>query len=134
MKLQIDRKIMPQPLKKNKNDLSPAQQKELLGALKARFEKNMNRHRSFEWANVQAKLEANTSKTRSINGMERTGGDRMSLITIKRRANTLFMIVPRKVLKAAEVFATTVKRWSQGKKINQKVTPWIWQQPWALTS
>jgi hypothetical protein len=75
MKLEMDRKTMPQPLKKNKNDLSPAQQKELLGALKARFEKNMNRHGGFEWANVQAKLEANTQKLWSINEMERTGGE-----------------------------------------------------------
>jgi len=55
------------------------------------------------------------------------------LVMIKRRANTFFMIVQRKVLKAAEVFATTVKRWSQGKSINQKITPLIWQLPWALS-
>jgi hypothetical protein len=42
--------------------------------------------------------------------------NRMLLLTTKRRANTFFMIVQRKVLTAAEVFATTVKRWSQGKK------------------
>ncbi len=46
--------------------------------------------------------------------------NRMLLVMIKRRANTFFMIVQRKVLKAAEVFVTTVKRWSQGKNINQK--------------
>ena len=40
--------------------LSPDQREELLRALKARFEKNMNRHKVFEWAKVQAKLEANT--------------------------------------------------------------------------
>ena len=53
--------------------------------------------------------------------------NRTLLVMIKRRANTFFMIVQRKVLKAAEVFATTVKRWSQGKNINQKITLWIWQ-------
>ncbi len=46
--------------------------------------------------------------------------NRMLLVMIKRRANTFFMIVQRKVLKAAEVFVTTGKRWSQGKNINQK--------------
>jgi hypothetical protein len=66
---------MPQPLKKNRKELSPAQQTELLGALKARFEKNMNRHQGLEWANVQAKLEANTEKLWSIHEMERTGGE-----------------------------------------------------------
>ena len=59
--------------------------------------------------------------------------NRMLLAMIKRRANTFFMIVQRRVRKAAEVFATTVKRWSQGKNINQKITLWIWQRPWALS-
>src|SRR6266850_801727 len=52
---------------------------------------------------------------------------------IKRRANTFFMIVQRKVLKAAEVFVTTAKRWSQGRNINRKITLLIWQLPWALS-
>ena len=43
----------------NKKDLSPEQREELLRALKARFEKNMNRHKGLEWAQVRAKLEAN---------------------------------------------------------------------------
>ena len=59
----------------NKKRLSPQQREELLRALKARFEKNMNRHRGLEWAKVQAKLEANTEKLRSLNEMERTGGE-----------------------------------------------------------
>jgi hypothetical protein len=75
MQLEIYRKTMPQPLKKNKNDLSPAQQKELLAGLKARFEKNMNRHKGLEWAQVQEKLEANAEKLWSLNEMERTGGE-----------------------------------------------------------
>jgi uncharacterized protein DUF4256 len=51
------------------------QREELLKALKARFEKNMNRHKGLEWAQVQAKLEANTEKLRSLHEMERTGGE-----------------------------------------------------------
>jgi len=66
---------MHQPLKRNKNAVSPEQREELLGALKARFEKNMNRHKGLEWANVQAKLNANAEKLWSINEMERTGGE-----------------------------------------------------------
>jgi hypothetical protein len=58
----------------NKKDLSPEQREELLGALKARFEKNMNRHKGLEWAKVQAKLEANAEKLLSLSEMERTGG------------------------------------------------------------
>src|SRR5216110_950483 len=59
----------------NKKDLSPEQREELPRALKARFEKNMNRHKGLEWAKVQAKLEANAEKLWSLNEMERTGGE-----------------------------------------------------------
>ena len=59
----------------NKKELSPEQAEQLLRALKARFEKNMNRHTGLEWANVQARLEANTEKLWSLNEMERTGGE-----------------------------------------------------------
>jgi hypothetical protein len=58
--------------------------------------------------------------------------NRMLSVMMKRRTNTFFMIVQQKVLKAAEVFATTVKRWSQEKKTNQKPTLWIWRLPWEL--
>ena len=59
----------------NKRDLSPKQREELLRALKARFEKNMNRHRGLGWAQVEAKLEAHAEKLRSLHEMERTGGE-----------------------------------------------------------
>ena len=55
--------------------LSSDQRKELLNTLKARFEKNMNRHQGLEWAKVQAKLEGSTEKLWSLNEMERTGGE-----------------------------------------------------------
>ena len=58
-----------------KKELSPEQREELLRALKARFEKNMNRHKGLEWAKVKAKLEANTEKLWSLNEMTRTGGE-----------------------------------------------------------
>jgi uncharacterized protein DUF4256 len=56
-------------------DMKAEQREELLRTLKARFEKNMNRHKGLEWAKVQAKLEANTEKLWSLNEMERTGGE-----------------------------------------------------------
>ena len=59
----------------NKKDLSPEQRAELLSALRARFEKNMNRHKGLAWDKVQAKLEANAEKLWSLNEMERTGGE-----------------------------------------------------------
>jgi hypothetical protein len=60
---------------KAKKELSAKQAEELLGALKARFEKNMNRHEGLEWAKVKAKLDANPDKLWSLSEMERTGGE-----------------------------------------------------------
>jgi hypothetical protein len=61
----------------NEKELSPEQSKLLISVLKARFEKNMNRHIGLNWANVQAKLEAGDAgvKLWSLNEMERTGGE-----------------------------------------------------------
>ena len=59
----------------NKKKLSSKEREELLNTLKARFEKNMNRHKGLEWAKVQAKLEAEGAKLWSLNEMERTGGE-----------------------------------------------------------
>ncbi len=55
--------------------LSKKQREELLRALKARFEKNMDRHQGLEWAKVQARLDANAEKLWSLSEMERTGGE-----------------------------------------------------------
>src|SRR5689334_2972788 len=60
---------------RNKKELSPKQREELLSALEARFDKNMNRHKGLEWAKVRAKLEANDDKLWSLSEMERTGGE-----------------------------------------------------------
>lgn len=59
----------------NRKQLSPKQREELLSALKARFEKNLNRHKGLDWAKVQARLEANPEKLWSLNEMESTGGE-----------------------------------------------------------
>ena len=59
----------------SKKQLSAQQREELLKTLKARFEKNMNRHKGLEWAKVQAKLEANPEKLWSLSEMEGTGGE-----------------------------------------------------------
>jgi hypothetical protein len=60
---------------KTKKELPSKQREELLKALKARFEKNLNRHKSLEWAKVQARLEASAAKLWSLSEMERTGGE-----------------------------------------------------------
>lgn len=62
-------------MKNVKKDLPAKQRGELLSTLKARFEKNMNRHKGVDWARVQARLEANPEKLWSLNEMETTGGE-----------------------------------------------------------
>ncbi len=62
-------------IKNNKRKLSSQQARELIEILRARFEKNMKRHKGLEWTNVLAKLEANAEKLWSLNEMEMTGGE-----------------------------------------------------------
>ncbi|KKR09655.1 MAG: hypothetical protein UT37_C0014G0014 [Parcubacteria group bacterium GW2011_GWA2_39_18] len=61
----------------NKKKLSPGQCEKLLKILKARFEKNMNRHKGLQWAKVQARMDPAKAgeKLWSLNEMERTGGE-----------------------------------------------------------
>jgi uncharacterized protein DUF4256 len=62
----------------NKKQLSPKQREELLSALKARFEKNLNRHKGLDWTKVQSRIcgmEANAEELWSLQEMERTGGE-----------------------------------------------------------
>src|SRR2546421_9009403 len=99
-------------LNSNKKELSPEQREELLRALKARFEKNMNRHKGLEWAKVQAKLEANNEKLWSLNEMERSGGEPDVVGVDKKTGEYIFLIVQRKAPKAAEGFSTTARRFS----------------------
>jgi Protein of unknown function (DUF4256) len=72
----VERKqIMKDANNRSKQNLPPEQRQELLRALKARFEKNINFHKRLEWAEVQAKLEASAEKLWSLSEMERTGGE-----------------------------------------------------------
>ena len=69
-------------MKNNKKDLSLKQSalpagkcEELIRILKDRFQKNMHRHKGFEWSKIQARLEANAEKMWSLQEMEKTGGE-----------------------------------------------------------
>lgn len=61
--------------KSDKKQLSSAQGEELLKTLKARFERNMSRHKGLDWAQVQTRLKAKLDKLWSLGEMERTGGE-----------------------------------------------------------
>jgi hypothetical protein len=55
--------------------MKASEREELLEVLKARFDKNMKRHKGLEWSKVQAKLVANLKKLSSLDQMEKTGGE-----------------------------------------------------------
>jgi hypothetical protein len=57
------------------NKLSTKERDDMIATLKTRFEKNMARHKGVDWADVQAKLEAQPKKLWSLSEMERTGGE-----------------------------------------------------------
>jgi hypothetical protein len=81
---------MNRPVKSNKRELPSAQREQLLRALKTRFEKNVNRHKGIEWAQVAAKLEANAEKLWSLNEMEKTGGEPDVIGQDKRTGEYIF--------------------------------------------
>lgn len=62
-------------MKNIKKQLSAGQQEELIRVLKTRFEKHAERHKGLQWADVQARLEANPEKLWSLDDMEVTGGE-----------------------------------------------------------
>lgn len=59
----------------SKNKLTPTETEALLKTLKARFEKNPNRHKGIKWEDVMAKLKKDGGKLWSLNQMEETGGE-----------------------------------------------------------
>ena len=109
--------------------ISPKQREELLRVLKARFEKNMNRHKGMEWAKVQAKLEADIKFCGHSMKWKKLAVNRTLSVMTRRRMNTFFMIAQQKVLKAAEMFVTIVRDRRQGKHLNLKITLLIWRLP-----
>ncbi len=73
-----------------KKELSPTRREELLTVLKARFEKNVSRHKGLEWARVQARLEANPERLWSLNEMDITGGEPDVVGHVKKTGEYVF--------------------------------------------
>ena len=73
-------------MKTDKKQLSAEQTSELLGTLKARFEKHMERHKDLKWSDVQEKLEADPEKMWTLDEMEVTGGE-PDVVSYDRKAD-----------------------------------------------
>lgn len=77
-------------IKSNQKKLSAKQREEIFGALRVRFEKNLNRHKGLDWSTVQARLEAHAGKLWSLHEMERTGGEPDVLMQDKKSGEFIF--------------------------------------------
>ena len=118
---------------KTKTALSPKQREELLKALKARFEKNLNRHKGLEWAKVQTKLEANPEKLWSLNEMESTGGEPDVVGQDKKTGEYIFFDCSAETPKGRVSVCYDREGWESRKEHRPKIPRWIWQQPWVLS-
>jgi hypothetical protein len=56
-------------------EITAKQRDSLLETLKARFDAHMDRHAGLEWNTVQARLESNPARLRSLTEMEQSGGE-----------------------------------------------------------
>ena len=105
-----------------KKKLSPEQREELLGALKARFEKNMSRHKGLEWSKVQARLEANPEKLWSISEMEKTDGEPDVLGLDKKTGEYTFFDCSTETPKARVSVCYDREGWESRKEHRPKTT------------
>jgi hypothetical protein len=109
------------------------QREELLGALKARFEKNMNRHKDLEWARVKAKLEAKTEKLWSLSEMERTGGEPDVVGHDKKTGEYIFFDCSEESPGGRRSVCYDREGQESRKEHKRKITLSIWQRPWVLS-
>jgi len=103
----------------NKKQLSPGQREELLRALQARFEKNITVIKVSNGLQYKPSSKPMPGNCGHSMKWKEPAANPTLLITIKRQANTFFMIAQRRAPRAAEVFAMTVTRCSQGKSTNR---------------
>jgi hypothetical protein len=118
-------------MKNDKKNLPAERAEELLALLKARFEKNMNRHTGLEWANVQAKLETQPEKLWSLDEMEITGGEPDVVARDENTGEYFFYDCSVESPKDAEAFVMTTPRWNRERSINRKIARLAWLPIWA---
>ncbi|WP_422122514.1 DUF4256 domain-containing protein [Planococcus sp. X10-3] len=105
-----------------KKELSPEQKEELLGKLKARFEKNMNRHEGVEWNELQEKLEANPDKLWSLLQMEETGGEPDVVVLEPHNDNYVFYDCSPETPKGRRSLCYDREAWEARKKFKPENT------------
>jgi hypothetical protein len=105
-----------------KKQLPPKQRDELVKTLKARFEKNLDRHNGFDWAKVQARLDTNPEKLWSLQEMERTGGEPDVVGQDKKSGEFLFCDCSAQTPKGRVSVCYDQEGWSSRKEARPKTT------------
>ena len=105
-----------------KKQLSQKNREELLKTLKARFEKNMKRHKGLEWDKVQAKLQASPEKLWSLNEMEKTGGEPDVVSYDKKAGDYVFFDCSPETPKARTSVCYDREGWESRKEHRPKTT------------
>lgn len=116
----------------NKNELPVEQREELFKVLKARFEKNMNRHEGLEWIKIEEKLDANAERLWSLNEMEGTGGEPDVVGYDKEKDEYIFCDCSKESPKGRRSLCYDLEALESRKNINQKITLLMWQPLWVL--
>ena len=118
----------------SKKELPSAQREGLLKTLKARFEKNMSRHKGLEWAKVQARLEANPEKLWSLGEMERTGGEPDVVGQDKKTGEYIFFDCSAESPEGRRNVCYDREALEARKTAKPKTARSTWRQRWALNS
>lgn len=110
-----------------------SEKQEIIGLLKARFEKNMNRHPGLRWEDVLRKITLKPEKLGSLLKMEESEVSRMSYPITPNRTSICFSIARRRVRKEEGMSVMTGKRWRGVKNTSLGKARWIWQMKWVLS-
>src|SRR4030095_5271798 len=116
-----------------RQQLPPEQRGALLRTLKARFEKNMNRHEGLQWTAAQPRLEANPEKLWSLHEMERTGGEPDVVAHDKKTGEYIFFDCSAESPKGRRSLCYDGEAQEARKEHKPKDSAVIWLLPWALS-
>jgi hypothetical protein len=119
-------------MKNNKKELLPEQREELFSTLKARFEKNMNRHQGLNGLKYRKSWKPMLKSSGRSMKWKELAVNRMLLVMIKSGEYIFYDCSAESPKGRRSVCYDGMKRWSQGKNINRKIALLRWLLPWAL--
>lgn len=116
----------------SKKKLTADQQKLLLTTLKARFEKNTNRHKGLTWADIETRLKASPDKLWSLQEMEATGGEPDVVAFDKKTGAYTFIDCSAESPAGRRSLCYDEAALEARKENKPKAVPWEWLPKWEL--